>query len=150
MKVHQITRARTLSVALAAIGLLVAVAVPASSAGNEFKTRVELTRVVQKADGSYRVKGRIHSPYERCRKSKIHPVSVSLREVGVGAGGVARTYGTDWWDRASTRRGKFSIRVPQSEEGSTFRVKGGLGRDDSVDYRCQKDLSRRFTLGPRS
>jgi hypothetical protein len=46
MKVHQITRA-TLSFALAAIGLI-AVAAPASSATELVKTRVELTRVVQK------------------------------------------------------------------------------------------------------
>jgi hypothetical protein len=42
---RQMARARTLSLALAAIGLIVAVAAPASSAGKKdvFKTRVELT-----------------------------------------------------------------------------------------------------------
>jgi hypothetical protein len=137
MRFHQITRARTLSLALAAIGLIAVVA-PAS-ATEVFKTRVELTRVVQKADGSYRVKGRIHSPDERCRQGKMHPVSLKREEA---------PRHTDWRDRDITRRGKFSIRVPQSEEGSTFRVKGGFGHDDRVDYRCEPDLSRRFTLPP--
>jgi hypothetical protein len=75
MSFHQITQARTLSLALAAIGLL-AVAASASSAGKVVKTRVKLNRVVQTESGDYRVKGRLHSPDERC--TRRHHVFLQL------------------------------------------------------------------------
>jgi hypothetical protein len=134
MRVHKITGARTLSFALAAIGLL-AVAAPASSAGKIIKTRVKVTRVVQTESGDYRVRGRVHSPDERCRQTR----AVFLRQEG-----------TDWKDR-TTRRGKFSIGVPQSEEGSTFRVRAlwPLGKRRH-GVQCEGDMSRRFRLRPSS
>jgi hypothetical protein len=121
---------------------------PASAKEDVFKQRVEITRVVQKEDGSYRVKGRIHSPDKRCRK---------------GGRGVVlwRTEGDpvpDWGDHdLPTRRGKFSFRVPQSEEGNTFRAiarkgpnEGGGGLPPQFGYKCKGDESRRFTLLPAS
>jgi hypothetical protein len=73
--------------------------------------------------------------------SKRH--AVYLRQEGVGR--------TDWEDPAITRRGKFSIPVPQSEEGSTFRVRAKPNNHDyRVNYRCKGDESRRFTLPPAS
>jgi hypothetical protein len=128
MRFHQSTRARTLSFALAGIGLL-AVAAPAAANHDVFKQRVELTRVVQTESGDYRVKGRVHSPVARCRKR--------MARLYQGVGGR-----TDWKDR-TTRRGKFSIRVPQSEEGRTFRVR-------APGVQCASDKSRWFTLPPAS
>jgi hypothetical protein len=156
MKVHQITRA-TLSFALAAIGLL-AVATPAS-ATEVFKTRVKVTRVVQTESGDYRVKGRIHSPDERCTRrhsvildrpgddqNRTRRHSVIIHGPGDDRHLVRKDHTTD--------RGKFSIRVPQSEEG-TFRVwargrqKGG-DMHMPVELKCESDKSRRFTLPPAS
>jgi hypothetical protein len=72
MRVHQITRARTLSFALAAVGLL-AVAAPASAA-EEVKTRVKPNNDVSSTlqnpprfDVRYRVGLELRSPEARCR-----------------------------------------------------------------------------------
>jgi hypothetical protein len=142
MRVQQITRAPTLSVALAAIGLL-AVAAPAS-ATEVVQTRVELNRVVHKAAGHYShysVKGRIHSAprFELCAQDGFAQLQL-VNNHGRGR--------TDWSDGTNSR-GEFSIRVPQSEAGSTVRVIVrrkiiGQGR------KCDSDKSRRFTLGPAS
>jgi hypothetical protein len=107
-----------------------------------FKTRVKLTRVVQTESGDYRVKGRLHSRDERCTRRHV-----DLR--ATPDSGIRRA--TDWKDH-TTDRGKFSIRVPQSEEG-TFRVRArgrvkGGDRGLPVVFSCKEDESRRFTLPP--
>jgi hypothetical protein len=77
------------------------------------------------------------------RQSKAR--SVYLRQDGAPVG-----VETDWEGPTITRRGKFSIRVPQSEEGSTFRVKANGVHHERVGYKCKADVSRRFTLLPPS
>jgi hypothetical protein len=140
MRFHQITRA-TLSFALAAIGLL-AVATPAS-ATEVFKTRVELNRVVHKVAthySHYSVKGRIHSGARWCAQDGFAQLQL-VNDRG--------NHRPTHWSDGTNSRGEFSIRVPQSEEGKTFRVIVrrkilGEGR------KCDRDKSRRFTLRPAS
>jgi hypothetical protein len=67
--------------------------------------RVEVTRVVQTEAGDCKVKGRLHSRYERCTRGHV---------VYLGLGDDRNRL--DWKDH-TTDRGKFSIRVPQGEEG---------------------------------
>jgi hypothetical protein len=116
----------------------------------DVETRVEVTRVVQKAAGDYRVKGRVHSRAELCEKNR----KVHLQK--------ANDHGGLDWDYidGTTRRGKFSIRVPQSEKGNTFRVFAGDERPnysarieqglEPRDLECQSDKSRRFRARPSS
>ena len=134
-------RTRTLSLTLAVIGVIAA-ATPASAA-NGFKTRVEVTGVVQDEACTYSVKGRVHSPDRRCRK---RPVSLRRTE------GVENTHLSDH----PTRQDTFTITVPQSEGGNTFRVRvvngpsGEHGDEFDPGFHCKADESRQFTLTPPS
>jgi hypothetical protein len=91
--------------------------------------------------GNYRVKGRVHSRAEGCRKN------------GVRLQHTYAAFGGHWRDPAPTEnRGKFSIRVPQSEEGRTFRAvaeeRGAVSDRGTLVVpgpRCKVDKSPRFT-----
>jgi hypothetical protein len=118
--------------------------VPAS-AQELTKQRVKVTRIVQTEAGDYVVKGRVHSREKGCRKNGVH-----LQRLDAGTG--------DFRDSKPTkRRGKFSIRVPQSEEGNTFRAVAERrpaftesGFFIVPGPRCEEDKSPRFTLPPAS
>jgi hypothetical protein len=92
--------------------------------------------------GNYRVKGRVQSRAGGCRKNGVH-----LQHTYAAFGG-------HWRDPAPTEnRGKFSIRVPQSEEGRTFRAvaegRGAVSDRGTLVVpgpRCKVDKSPRFTL----
>jgi hypothetical protein len=149
MRVQQIARALTLSVALTAIGVIAAPA-PASAAGDrkEVKTRVKIQRVHSNV-----VKGVVRSPEKDC---EWHRHVWLVDDSG-------RRYRT--LDPLAGLRARFTLnRVIPVVEASTFRVVAprsvprerswrpipGHGGGFNRSFKCKADRSRWLTFPPPS
>jgi hypothetical protein len=132
MRVQQIAGALTLSVAVAAIGLIAA-APAAAEERREVETRVKITSVEDDL-----VKGEVFSPEAGCRnvrrvKLVHHPGADPFFTLSGGHGSRGRTFYLDLGDQKYDR-----VRVTRSPSHPNGR------------FICKGDRSRRFTVPPPS
>ena len=133
-------RALTMSVALAAIGLIAAAPASAAQDREVVKTQVKITRVSSEIGHlgrtHYSVKGRVHSPQRQCRINR----RVMLKD---------RTEHVTRTGSHSVTRGRFWLGWPdRTDPPSQQQVRVTAPRTAHRDDRfiCELDRSRWFTI----
>ena len=142
-------RALTLSVALAAIGLIAAAPASAAKERKVVKTQVKIKSVSSEIGPlgrvQYFVKGRVHSPRRGCRNDRRvqlkdqteHVTRAGLRSVTRGR------FWLGWTDRTDPpTQQQVRVKVPRSTSRSTSLADGR--------FICKGDRSRWFTIPPPS
>jgi hypothetical protein len=133
MRFHQIKRARTLSVVLAAISLIAAAA-PASAAEDvrEVKTRVKITFVAGSPETELFVRGRVRAPEQKCERRRVVKFPGEDAVGSFPEGGGDLTVGGNRFSlvlRDPTPREHYRLRTP-----AMFREAGRL--------KCEADVKR--------
>jgi hypothetical protein len=151
MRVHQIARALTLSVALAVVGLIAAT--PASAAeerkgvlpsGHQLatervKSRVKINSIRKRAD-AWLVEGVVRSRVNGCERGR-------LMELNTGRG---KPWAREVRDKDRTdRRGRFTLYGTEIRRLASVRATSVLSKPNRR-VECNADTSRRFTLPPPS